>query len=102
VISVPESRRSRIMSLDWWQFEEEQGKTHRWSEGMVAALKAHWLEYLMEAFELGIFMISACAFSVLLFHPSSPLSAHLNNALLKRGLMGFAMGSTAIAIIFSP
>jgi len=102
VISVPESRRSKIMSLDWWQFEEEQGKTHRWSEGMVAALKAHWPEYLMEALELGIFMISACAFSVLLFHPASPVSRTINNDLLTRALMGLAMGSTAIAIIFSP
>ena len=102
VTSVPESRRSKIMSLDWWQFEEERSKPPRWSEGMVAALKAHWPEYVMEALELGIFMISACAFSVLLFHPASPISHRINNDLLTRALMGVAMGATAIAIIFSP
>lgn len=69
---------------------------------MTAALKAHWPEYLMEASELGIFMISACAFGVLLFHPASPVSHSINNEVLKRVLMGVAMGSTAIAIIFSP
>lgn len=69
---------------------------------MTTALKAHWPEYLMEASELGIFMISACAFGVLLFHPASPVSQSINNEVLKRVLMGVAMGSTAVAIIFSP
>ena len=66
------------------------------------ALSQHWPEYLMEAAELGIFMISACAFTVLLFHPSSPISNSIHTDLLRRMLMGVAMGSTAIAIIFSP
>ena len=69
---------------------------------MTAALKAHWPEYLMEALELGVFMISACGFSVLLFHPASPVSQNIHDELLKRVLMGVAMGATAIAIIFSP
>lgn len=102
VTSVPESPRSKIMRSDWWGFEKQRSKSQRWSEGMVAALKAHWPEYLMEALELGIFMISACAFSVLFFHPASPVSHHINNDLLTRAFMGVAMGSTAIAIIFSP
>ncbi len=102
VTSVSESLRSKMMSLDWWQFQEDRSESHGWSNGMAAAIKAHWPEYLMEALELGIFMISACAFSVLLFHPSSPVSRSINNDLLTRALMGLAMGSTAIAIIFSP
>lgn len=65
-------------------------------------MKKHWPEYLMEAAELGIFMFSACAFSVLLYHPSSPLAQTIHDGLLRRLLMGIAMGSTAIAIIFSP
>ena len=102
VTSVPESRRSKIMSLYDLPSEQEQIERAGWSEGMTAAVKAHWPEYLMEAFELGMFMVSACTFSVLLFHPSSPVSTQIENDFLRRALMGLAMGSTAIAIIFSP
>lgn len=56
----------------------------------------------MEAIELGLFMFSACAFTVLLYHPSSPLAQTIDDGVLRRLVMGTAMGSTAIAIIFSP
>lgn len=56
----------------------------------------------MEAAELALFMLSACAFTALLYHPSSPLANSLPNDILRRALMGVAMGLTAIAIIFSP
>ena len=69
---------------------------------MHMALKKHWPEYLMEATELGLFMFSACAFTILLFHPSSPIAQAIHDGVLRRLLMGTAMGSTAIAIIFSP
>ena len=69
---------------------------------LSAAMRLHWPEYLMEAAELGLFMVCACAFTVLLFHPSSSVAQHINNDLFRRFLMGLAMGSTAIAIIFSP
>jgi aquaporin Z len=69
---------------------------------MVDAIKKHWPEYLMEAVELGLFMFSACAFTVLLYHPSSPVAQTIHDGVLRRLLMGTAMGSTAIAIIFSP
>lgn len=72
------------------------------SGGMIEALRTHWPEYLMEASELGLFMISACAFSVLLFHPGSPITERLHSEITRRALMGIMMGSTAIAIIFSP
>lgn len=72
------------------------------SRNMSDALKKHWPEYLMEATELGLFMFSACAFTVLLFHPSSPIAQTIHDGVLRRLLMGTAMGSTAIAIIFSP
>ena len=67
---------------------------------MFDALKNHWPEYLIEAWCLGVFMISACAFSVALFHPASPVIGL--NANLRMVLMGIAMGTTAIAIICSP
>ena len=56
----------------------------------------------MEAVELGAFMFSACAFTVLLYHPSSPLAGTILDDVLRRLVMGTAMGATAIAIVFSP
>jgi len=67
---------------------------------MFKALKQHWPEYLIEAWCLGTFMISACVFGVLLFNPNSPISA--SNLTLRNMLMGTAMGTTAVAIIRSP
>lgn len=69
---------------------------------MTAALKSHWPEYLMEAACLGLFMISAFTFGAVLEHPESPLHQAIPNSLLRRFLMGVAMGSTAILIIYSP
>lgn len=63
---------------------------------------AHWPEYLMEAAELGLFMVSACCFTVLLFHPASPVLAALPSGFLRRLLIGVAMGATAVAIVYSP
>lgn len=67
---------------------------------MFDALRNHWPEYLIEAWCLGTFMISACLFGVLLFNPASPAS-HLD-LFARNALMGVAMGLTAVAIICSP
>ncbi len=56
----------------------------------------------MEASGLGLFMLSAASFATVLEHPLSPLRQALSDALLRRMLMGLAMGSTAIALIYSP
>ncbi len=69
---------------------------------MLDALKRHWPEYLMEAAGLGLFMISAAVFATLLEHPASPIHHAIPDPLLRRALMGIAMGSTAIGIIYSP
>lgn len=69
---------------------------------MGDALKQHWPEYLMEAAALGIFMISACAFGVLLEHPDSPVRQAISDPVLRRVLAGIAMGLTAVGIIYSP
>jgi aquaporin Z len=69
---------------------------------MIAALRNHWPEYLIEGACLGLFMISAFSFGTLLEYPASPLYRALPNPLLRRFLMGLAMGGTAIAIIYSP
>ncbi len=67
-----------------------------------AAVAGHWPEYLIEAALLGLFMISACAFAVLLDHPGSPAYRALPDPFLRRFLTGLAMGGTAIALIYSP
>jgi aquaporin Z len=68
-----------------------------------AAILFHWPEYLMEAAALGSFMVSACVFVVLFEHPSSPVHQSFEGAsMLRRALIGLAMGLTAIGIIYSP
>jgi aquaporin Z len=70
--------------------------------GVIDALRNHWPEYLMEAAGLGLFMISACVFTVLLEHPASPVRQAIASPLLRLVLIGIAMGLTAIGIIYSP
>lgn len=69
---------------------------------MAAALRAHWPEYLMEAGELGTFMVSVCLFTVALEHPGSAVRSAIASPVLRRVLIGLAMGLSAIAIIYSP
>ena len=69
---------------------------------MFSALRKHWPEYLCEATCLGLFMISAGVFTALLESPNSPVRQALPNDFLRLALNGFAMGLTAIAIIYSP
>jgi aquaporin Z len=69
---------------------------------MRDALRRHWPEYLMEAAELGLFMISAGVFATLLEHPVSPVQQAIPSPFLRRMLIGIAMGLTAISIVFSP
>jgi len=71
-------------------------------DSMLGALKLRWPEYLMEAFGLGVFMVSACMFATLLQHPSSPVRQQIFDPVIRRVLMGMAMGLTAIGIVFSP
>ena len=69
---------------------------------MLTALKAHWPEYLMEAAELALFMISAGVFTILLFHPESILVQVMPAEFPRRMLIGIAMGLTLLAIVYSP
>jgi aquaporin Z len=69
---------------------------------MLNALRKHWPEYLMEAFCLGMFMVSAGVFTVLFEYPSSPLHQAIPNPDLRRALIGLAMGLTAVGLIYSP
>ena len=47
-------------------------------------------------------MVSACAFGALLGHPDSPGGRLVADGVGRRALMGLAMGTTAVAIIYSP
>lgn len=56
----------------------------------------------MEAFGLGVFMVSAGVFTILLYHPGSPVLRIIPAEFARRWLIGLAMGLTAVAIIYSP
>lgn len=68
---------------------------------MIRALKQHWKLYLMEAWALGMFMISAGFFTILFEHKALPLSVIIETPILRRFLVGIAMGCTAILLIYS-
>lgn len=56
----------------------------------------------MEAAGLGVFMLSACIFAVLLEQPGAVLQQAFPDPLLRRLLMGLAMALTAVGILYSP
>src|SRR5256885_11043392 len=87
---VSESLRASLMSQASWSYRETTEEKFRWSAEMKFASVNHWPEYLIEAAGLCFFMISACAFGVLLFHPSSPVQRAIANPFLIRVLMWLA------------
>jgi aquaporin Z len=70
--------------------------------GPITSLAQHWREYLMEAAGLGLFMVSACVFVALIEYPGSPVRQAIDDDLVRRLLIGVAMGLTAISLIYSP
>jgi aquaporin Z len=86
--------------------EEGFGETPQKGPHLTVVTKprspTHWPEYFIEATALGAFMISAAVFAALLYYPGSPIAARLSNAWIRRAFMGFAMGLTAVLIIYSP
>ncbi|MDX2232205.1 MAG: aquaporin [Leptolyngbyaceae cyanobacterium bins.349] len=65
-------------------------------------LRHHYPEYLMEAAGLGLFMLSASVVTAMLEHPASLIHQAIPDSLVRRFLIGVAMGLTAIALIYSP
>jgi len=61
----------------------------------------HWSEYLLEAAQLGTFMVSACLVVAIVEYRGSPLHPLLPQAWLRRLIVGLAMGLTAVALIYS-
>jgi aquaporin Z len=66
------------------------------------ALKRHWPEYLMEAAELGVFMIAVVLFVALLEYPASPVHQAIASPALRRVLIGIVIGLAVISIVYSP
>ena len=67
---------------------------------LLASLKHHWPEYLIEAWGLGMFMIVACVCAAFIFAPASPL--HISGTFPANLLMGLGMGLTAMGVMLSP
>src|SRR5262249_1838375 len=74
--------------------------THR--PPFATALRRHLPEYASEALGLGLFMVSACAFALLLWHPASPIARAIPGEWARRALMGLAMGGTLVANVHAP
>jgi aquaporin Z len=68
---------------------------------MLNALKKNWSLYLIEAWGLGMFMISAALFVILIEEPRFPIRNAIPSGFVRRILIGIAMGLTAIGIIYS-
>ena len=68
----------------------------------VAPPRLLWAEYGIEAAAVAAFIVSAIAFTATLEHPASAVHRWLPDALVRRALMGVAMGLTAAAITYSP
>ncbi len=70
---------------------------------MWVSFQKNWRTYLIEAFLLGAFMASACAFTILLEYKGSPVWQALRDSPFTRRIIGgLAMGLTAVVLIYSP
>lgn len=68
---------------------------------LKTALRTHWPEYLIEAWALGSFMVSAGIVATLLGAPDSPVHRAIPDAMWRNVVGGIAMGLTAVALIHS-
>lgn len=66
------------------------------------ALYGHWQPYLMEAAGLATFISSASLITTLVEHPASPVRQAVDNAILRRALIGIWMALTIAAIAYAP
>lgn len=64
-------------------------------------VKTNFPLYLIEAWGLGLFMISASLFTILLQHPHFKLVEIISSDFIRRMIIGFAMGITAMGIMYS-
>jgi aquaporin Z len=64
--------------------------------------RPRWPEYCIEAWALGMFMLSAAVVTTELQDPATSLHALVGGARARLVLIGLAMGATAVALIYSP
>jgi aquaporin Z len=69
---------------------------------MINALKQNWKVYAMEAVCLGLFMLSASFFAIILEFPGSIVHKAIPDDFTRLCIMGVAMGTTATLLIYSP
>jgi len=67
-----------------------------------ASLRLHWPEYLMEFWEMTLYLFFTCLFATLLQHPASPVRHFVVSGIARQALMGLAVGATIMTIIISP
>ncbi|MFN0049108.1 MAG: aquaporin [Cytophagales bacterium] len=67
----------------------------------MKSLPFQWKLYLIEAFSLGMFMVSASVFTILLEHPDLPFRTLIPSSDIRRAIIGFFMGLTAVLLIQS-
>jgi aquaporin Z len=71
------------------------------SASLADAFRTHWREYLMEAAELCLLMVSICLFGTLIYSRASPLTPLALSGTAKAFLMGIAIAITTALIIRS-
>src|SRR5579864_9272092 len=76
--------------------------THSARLSAAQTLLSHWPDYLIEAWALGMFMISASVVTTALEYPGALLHGVIGDPRLRLALIGLAMGATAVALIYSP
>lgn len=69
---------------------------------MFETFKRNWVNYAIEAWALGMFMVSATFFVAVIELPGLPIRESIADPMLRRCLIGIMMGCTAIALIYSP
>ena len=62
----------------------------------------HWPEYLMEAGELGLYILFVCVFATLFQHTASSVRHLISSSLARRVLYGLAVGCTVVGIVMTP
>jgi aquaporin Z len=68
----------------------------------IDSVRTHWPEYLMEGSELALYMFLTCVFATLLRDPASPIHQLISSPILRRAVMGVAIGTTVVTIVTTP
>ncbi len=68
---------------------------------MQTIIQKNWRLYLIEAWALGMFMLSASLVVIAVEHPAFAVHEAIPSPLLRRAIIGICMGLTAISLIYS-